>query len=616
MNRRNFLSNSTGAIGVIAGASSRRLVASDSARKTDHWQKPKLSLSTDFGDPAHWDRVVEFAKTHEVSRLVYWGGDSPDVFLYPKRPGLLPGESRAEVERAREHFRSAAEKTARAETEFWCVFQVLQLPVETRRASVLVRPPVLEYARQHLPELLNRYGEPDMAGANVYSFISDQLNELRSIAPQLRGIELWVMEGAGVQIASLEHQQVSIEGICSRIVDAVRSHLANTGIKLDVDLHTAGGDPVTRAGLLKAAQRHPDIIVSADNVIGDFSLVLPFHKDLMEAAATNPIAVHFDLNGEYWGRNFVPTSALDQYASHIEEARKLGALYLDGRVSTAHDTWSPHANVLPSRRPFYPGLAKVSSAKPLPPNLNIASTDTLGCFNAEFFCRRVREPQTEAQEVLKDFLSHEFGGNSTPLVPTLLRLQRTLENLFFADINYYGFQSVLPDSSAMGLWYLSDQLTLPAGTPFPTPEILKRNSSRPGFKVFFSGAVVPVGHLCAGPASIVFDKQAGLEEAQEILREVRKAAQDLGSRDRDFLDPLFQDLGYFATARRYLIEAQVHYYLLKQGNREDGFPDRSRLADLQSKLEVVMHEWETRYPGGRYLMAERLKNWLEVLSNV
>ena len=61
------------------------------------------------------------------------------------------------------------------------------------------------------------------------------------------------MECAGVQVASLEHQQLSTEGICNRIVSAVHNQLAKSGVALDVDLHMAGGDPVTRAGLLRAA---------------------------------------------------------------------------------------------------------------------------------------------------------------------------------------------------------------------------------------------------------------------------------------------------------------------------------------------------------------------------
>src|SRR4030095_772916 len=123
MNRRKFLLNGTSAIGLMAGASSEGSPASNSSRIAraggDNRQKAKLGLSTDFGDFGHWDRVNEFARTHEVSRLVYWGIDSPDVFLYPRRPKLLLEESRATVEKGRENFRTAADKTVRAGMEFW-----------------------------------------------------------------------------------------------------------------------------------------------------------------------------------------------------------------------------------------------------------------------------------------------------------------------------------------------------------------------------------------------------------------------------------------------------------------------------------------------------------------
>jgi hypothetical protein len=606
-------------MGLIAGGSSPVSLAGNSARTAsaggDNQQKAKLSLSTDFANPAHWDRVIEFASKHEVSRLVYWGFDSFDsrgVFLYPRRPKLLPEQSRVQVERERGLLRSAAAKTTRAGMEFWYVFPVLQLPV----VGTDSKPPTLDHARQAAPDLFNKDGEPDMASDKIYEYLGNQISELRELAPQLSGIELWCVEGAAVEVASLQRQGLSTPAICARIVDTAHACLAHTSIRLDVDLHTPGGDPVTRKGLLNAAKRHRDVIVSADNVIGDFNLFLPFHMDLVEAAKTNPIAVHFDLNGEYWGRNFVPTSALDQYVAHIEEARRLGAVYLDGRVATVHNVWSPHANVLPSRLKFYPKIAGISAAAPLPPDLFIPSTDTLGCFNAEFFCRRGKDPQTQARDVLVDFLSREFGEHAKSMVPAFLRLQHTLGNLFFADTNYYGFQSILPSSSLMGLGYLSDQLILPEGTEFPTPELRKMISGKGGYHFAFAGWPTPLGHLCAGTSAIIFDKQAGLEEAQEILGEVRKAAQDLESTDRDFLVRQFEDLVCMARARRYLIEAQVHYYLLKQGKRVDEFPDRSRLEQLRESLEAIMHEWETRYPGGRYQVAEQLKDWLGNLSSL
>lgn len=616
MKRRKFLLTSTTSLGLmgLAPTCSPRLEASatNPNSTTKGLAPPKLSLSTDFGAPAHWGRVVEFARAHSVSRLVYWGGDCKDVFRYPKYPGLLPEDWKSDVELARQHLSSAAAVTTSAGIDFWYVFQVLQLPVVSPYQAVWNRPPTT-HARLHVPQLFNKYEEPDMESANVYQFISDQLDEVRTLAPQLKGIELWVMEGAGVQIGSLEHQQLSTESICGRIVGAVHSSLAKSGIELDVDLHTAGGDPVMRAGLLRAAQQFPEVIVSGDNVVGDFNSFLPFNRHLADAAVTNRIVVHFDLNGEYWGRNFVPTSALNQYSVHIEEARKLGALYMDGRVATIHNTWSPHANVLPSRRRFYPGLDKVSDAKPLPSDLDIPSTDTLACVEAEFFCRRVNDPQVQPQESVLNSLCREFGPEAQALVPTYLRLEHNLGNLFFADKNYYGFQSVLPNSDNMDLGYLSTQITLPEGTEFPTPDLRKKISAKRGYKFAFAGWPVPLGHLCGGPSAILFDKEQGLAEAEEIRAQAENGLRHFASADRAFLGRLFEDLVSFAKSRRLLIEAQVHYFLLKRGEQAGALPNSARLKELAGGIRTVAQEWQARYPGGRYLLAERLLPWVETM---
>lgn len=299
----------------------------------------KLGLSTDFGSERHWTRLVEFASAHAVDRLVWWGDCSHyqgDPFVYRKYPGLLPDDKREGAEHVAGSLRYAAELARGVGMEIWCVYQVLQLPD-------------VKLARAVMPELFNAEGEPDMAGDLVYQLIRDQVGELIERVPWLHGVEMWIMEGATVQIARLKHQRQSTAEICARIVDTVHQELAPRGIRLAQDLHTSGGDTITLNGLFAAAARHPDVLLSGDNVVGDFHLFLPFNPHLVRAAETNPVQVHYDVNGEYWGRNYVPTSGLQLYAAHIEEARKLGVEYVDGRVATGHDTWSPYANVLPSR---------------------------------------------------------------------------------------------------------------------------------------------------------------------------------------------------------------------------------------------------------------------------
>ena len=204
-----------------------------------------------------------------------------------------------------------------------------------------------------------------------------------------REYELWVMEVAVIRIAWLRQQRVPLEKICECIVETVHERVAAWGRRMTVDLHVMFSDTASLEGLLLATIRHPDIIVSGDNVLDDFQLLLPFNTRLKHAAKTNPVQVHFDLYGEYWGRNFIPTSALSQYAENIEEARRIGAEYVSGNIATIHDRWIPHVNVLPSRRGSYPALAHVKNTEPLPFDLDIICRETLGAFNTEFFYRRV-----------------------------------------------------------------------------------------------------------------------------------------------------------------------------------------------------------------------------------
>src|SRR5439155_3414752 len=175
-------------------------------------------------------------------------------------------------------------------------------------------------------------------------------------------------------------------------------------------------------------------------------------------------------------------------------------------------------------------------------NLEIPVIDTLRAFNAEFFLQRLKDPKAKPEDTVRGFLRQEFGEQAVALVPTFLKLEATLGKMFFADKNYYGFQSVLPDPPTMELAYLSTQMTLPPGTELPTPEMRKEIAAKEGFRVPFAGWPTPVGHRCAGPEAMIREKQEALNAAEEMLREVQKATQGLTPSDRDFLVRQFEDL--------------------------------------------------------------------------
>jgi hypothetical protein len=496
----------------------------------------------------------------------------------------------------------AARLTAEAGIEFWYTFQVLMLP------------PV-EHVRVVRPDLFNAQGEPDMDGEAIYDLLRAQIAELVEIAPNLRGLELWVMECARVVISHLRHQRTPLAGICERIVDTVHLETSRRGLMLALDLHTAGGHGPTRQALLAAARRRPDVIVGGDNVVGDFHPHLPFNEHLRRAARTNPIQVHFDVNGEYWGRNFVPTCALSQYARHIEEARDLGAVYLDGRVSTGHDCWSPHDNALPSRRHHYPALERVEQGKPLPADVELCCFDTLGGFNAEFFCQRAKDPGVAPGDVLREFLREEFGAPAEPLAQVLTDVEDVAGRLFFADKNYFGAQSVLPTPGLFDFHALDVQLTTPAGHAFPPAGGLSQAGVFGGRRADFSGWPVPAGHRAAGAESMIAEKRCALEAARALLRRAEEAAAGLAPRDRQFVVRQFEDLAFLARAAALLMEAMAHLAHQRMGTACALCPDPRRLAELYRAMADLVGEWERRYPDGRWLLAGRLREWLGVMGN-
>ena len=381
----------------------------------------KLSLSSDYGTPEHWSRIVEFACEHQVDRLVYWGdsctgrnkfsGFTPP-FLYPEYPELnqqIKEPFKEAVFRIRDYFQKAYEMTVKNNMEFWYVFQVLQFPdIGFKPGSHLVNVD-LEPLRKIYPDLVSPDNEVDMSGRFVYEFIRKQIDELFELAPALSGIELWIMERATIKIARLKNQRISTGEIIANIVDTIHRHLTPRDCKLDIDLHTSGGETRTLHSLMDAARKHDDIFISADNTIGDYHLHLPFNKHLKEAAKNNPVIVNFDLNGEYWGKNFVPTSAINQYEAHIEEARKINAAYINGRVATENDMRNPHANIMPARKKYYPGLSDISNDKALPLDLRVPCIDTLNAFNAVYFCLKCKNRDTDKRKVIKEFMHNELG---------------------------------------------------------------------------------------------------------------------------------------------------------------------------------------------------------------
>ena len=194
---------------------------------------------------------------------------------------------------------------------------------------------------------------------------------------------------------------------------------------------------------------------------------------------------------------------------------------------------------------------------------------------------------------MRDFLVEQFGEGAAGLTPTFLKIEKVDKGIFAMDGNYFLAQSIRRGTWICQFWGLREQMILPAGTPFPTPEVLAHKGI-----ARFAGWPVPVGHRTGGPTAILAEKAAVLQDAEELLREVevQAAAEKLKPSDREFLVRRFEDFVFFARIYRWVAEVEVHSLLLQRNLTLEGLPDRQTLENAVKELRRVRAEWMERYP--------------------
>ncbi|MDD5677642.1 MAG: hypothetical protein PHW60_06565 [Kiritimatiellae bacterium] len=563
----------------------------------------KLGLQSDFGSPRHWQRLVEFAQAHSVDRLVFLCGASNgfiEPYLFPHYPGLLTEAERQHRQVIRRYLEQAARMVERSGIEFWYWFNVLQLPKAADRWRALA------------PGLFNTEGEPDMESPMVYQVLNEQIDEILEIAPRLTGLAVWICEISTIVISSLKSQSLSMEEIAAKIVDALHAKCVRHGLQLSFNLHSDAY--VFSEALLAAARKYPDIIVADDSTAGDHHLNLPFNPRVRRAAVTNPVQVGFDLNGEYWGRNFYPTAALGHYEQFLNEARALGASWVEGRIATEHDSWSPYPNVLPSRRPLYPALAGWRAEDPIPKDMELCCFDTLGGFNAEFFCRYVKDPSVNPKAEVCAFLKAEFETDLPELADVLMEVEAVNARMFFAGHGYFGIQSCLPGRFEAMRWsqvMLDDvRFVTPAGELLRFP-IGGRSlfSSIP----FFAGVDFPTAR-CPGPHALIAEKQEALNDARDLRARAGRATACLAPDSRQFIMRHFEDWVWYAQGAALLLEAMVHYYHLCAEKQNRDIPNPERLAQVLREMLETAEAWKRRQPHDEWCNAKALRYWHRIIS--
>ena len=580
----------------------------------------KIGLETGFNSRYHWERLVEYSSENKLDYLMYQFTMRGDHWLYHRYPGIIPARELELFETKCQKLKAAGTLCKDAGMDFWVWYEAINLPDRISEVA---------------PELFNSYGEPDMSGEPVYELLGNQIDELVKIIPNLTGISAWIMECAKTVVSRLKHQTISMGEIAGRIVETLCAKCREHNIELAVCLHTAGADYPFKVGLKEAVLSHDEIILEADDVIGDFSLCQPFQSDIASTPKNHPSMIVFDLEGEYRGRNFLPTSALDQFRIHIDKAKEVGVSHVTGRIVTAHDRWSPHFNALPSKRAYYLDGAgvEIKENEPLPNTIETCCFDTLGGFNTDFLINYIRDAKVKPVAVVEAFLKKEFKKDLPDLARVFVEVERVAAGIHSADCNRFSVQSVVPTRNLALLFGSDIQYTTPAGSYFPPPEgvtepsdLANRAASGPGRS--HSGGRMPglrsplVGHpvrvenRSIGPHALILEKQQALLDAEDLLERVKASVEELKPGDRTYIVDHFEYFVLFCRSCAVLLEAMVHYYHIVMEKKCRDIPDRGRFSELTDEIKSVAEQWKERQPHDEWKMHARLSEWEEEFERI
>jgi hypothetical protein len=565
-----------------------------------------LCLESNYGTPGHWARLVEHAREVRATRLVWvWTHPTRGNLVLPPIYRWLPAFHGARDWRAegvldcRSDLAAAAEMTHQAGMEFYLWYAVLHFNLSQR-----------ERLPQQLPELFNGQDVPD-AGRPFFSyFVKEQLREVYRDFPMVDGVVLWMCENSDFDPLRLSQYASSPQaGSTSRLrlvldgaVDAIRACCREEGRGMVADIHSAGGDLAVTQAMIESYARYPELVVQTDATWGDYSLTCPTSVLIPEIIKHNPLQVNFDCYGEYFGRNFVPTIYLNWIKRHWDNARAMAGdklVGIDGRVSTAHDNWSPLYEILPRFRPLFPAapadnhrLKLTKDGKPV--YLEISSFETLCTVHPAALQQLHEAGEFEPLSVIREMCAREFGSDTAnDLAALLAEVETILVDIFYINKLYFGTQSVLPNPGR-GQWVAEAHcfydLFQEPGSDFPNLQTLADNKT--WFRCSYDGPwPAPKGLKTISFSEMSAGLAGAVQRAASLLDRFHTIAARLKPVDATFLDRQFSLLLLTARVRYHLFRCIYYNHRLRKD-----FEETASRAALAAELPELVQAVDTIEP--------------------
>lgn len=420
-----------------------------------------------------------------------------------------------------------------------------------------------EAVRVAHPQLFDERGRFRLEAGEYLFRLEQMLNEVRQKYPALAGFEIWVAEGAGATVHpyTLEDMR-SAPTWFPPWLGLLEAYGLRHGLNMTVFVHQYEHDRASRRTLHELVRRHSHLDVMEDLTWPEEHVYLPYFGYLgtdyvTEMAIANPLHVNFLLDTEYMGQGYLPSVLPHWIAGGLNQARKVGAAWVNGRIGW----WD-----------------------------NYGTLDNWNLLNVDVFCQVAHDPSLPPEDALNRAVCWRFGkpvaAELTPLLmesARLIYLGHTLGGIGFTD--HSGF----PPWAHLHRNYFRSPLTMKA-----VDDLFQR----PGTPLHGNGGIElnaagewreQLRIVTRSPKSYLYDQDLASQGVGDLNAKIRDLSGWFTPSDATFVMTSYRIWYWQVQAFRLFVEAAIAHARWVQG-------DGQGIADL-AKTAVAMNDLSAKVVG-------------------
>lgn len=270
----------------------------------------------------NWLAVLNDYRDSATSGLEFRGSVVP--LLSSALPRFRGHIDSAEEQRKTTHILNQVRSCKQHQIDFWLGLPFPIFPTED-----------LKVAQQCAPEYFSG-GKFDLLNPRVPELLKQEIRVLKSQIPDLRGVNLWMAEGAGsVNLSQEDLRRADIwQPPVLKAFDEVTAELGIAGILFAHEYLLTVGE---RRAVYKRTAKFPKMIVEEDITWPEEDMLHPFlgflpTQDRALLFRSNPVALNYLLDTEYLGQGVLPSVYPRWWKRNVSAAAQAGVKIAMGRT--------------------------------------------------------------------------------------------------------------------------------------------------------------------------------------------------------------------------------------------------------------------------------------------